>query len=160
MPSSLSVTTRRCTTPTEVKGIKIPVGLSVTIDVLALHYDPELYGPVDPNIFYPSRYLSHSLRSTSSSDMMIIRPLSLRFRFAPECKRNPLAFFAFGAGPRNCVGQKLAQVEMKLSLLKILSRFNVRRCASTPAEITFTEGISRRVHDDIIVVFEPRPAPQ
>ena len=28
------------------------------IKVLSIHYDPVLWGPVDPNIFYPERFLT------------------------------------------------------------------------------------------------------
>ena len=49
---------RRCTSPTTINGIDIPVDLEIAIDVLSLHYDQELWGPTDPNIFYPTRCLS------------------------------------------------------------------------------------------------------
>ena len=75
-----SVVLRRCTNPTKVKGMDIPLDLEIAVDVMSIHYDPELYGPQDPHEFHPKR-------------------------FAPECKRNPLAFLSFGAGPRNCIGR-------------------------------------------------------
>ena len=46
---------RRCTISTTVKGIDIPVDTSIAVDVLTIHNDPELWGPVDPNLFYPRR---------------------------------------------------------------------------------------------------------
>lgn len=55
----------------------MPVGLVVRVDHFALHYDQELWGPHDPNEFYPLRH---------------------------EDKRNPLSFVGFGIGPRNCIG--------------------------------------------------------
>ena len=69
---------RRCTEQTTIKGIHIPVNIPVSIDVLSIHFDPELWGPHDPNEFYP-------------------------LRFSPEIKRNPLAYLPFGLGPRNCI---------------------------------------------------------
>jgi cytochrome P450 len=53
--------TRRCTKSTQVKGIDIPEDLLIAIDVLSLHYNPEYWGEVDPNVFYPLRfsYLFH-----------------------------------------------------------------------------------------------------
>jgi hypothetical protein len=38
-------------------GIDIPVDLEIAIDVLSLHYDPEIWGPEDPNVFYPQRFV-------------------------------------------------------------------------------------------------------
>ncbi len=37
------------------KGINIPKNTLIVVDVLSVHYDPELWGPVDPNVFYPLR---------------------------------------------------------------------------------------------------------
>lgn len=36
----------------------IPKGVNVVVDVLSIHYDPVIWGPVDPNIFYPERFLT------------------------------------------------------------------------------------------------------
>lgn len=65
---------------TKINDLVIPAGVSVTVDVLSLHYDPEYWGPVDPNEFYP-------------------------LRFSPEIKRNQAVYLPFGLGPRNCVGK-------------------------------------------------------
>ena len=77
--SNERVVTRRCTNKTTVKGIDIPVNISVAVDVLSLHFDKEIWGE-DANEFNPSR-------------------------FSLEIKRNPLAFMTFGQGPRNCIGK-------------------------------------------------------
>ena len=52
-----SVVTRRCTKATQVKGIDIPEDQLIAVDVLSLHYNPEYWGEVDPNVFYPERFL-------------------------------------------------------------------------------------------------------
>lgn len=49
------VVVRRCTTPTNIMGIDIPVDLEIALDVLSIHYNQDLWGPVDPNCFYPLR---------------------------------------------------------------------------------------------------------
>lgn len=48
-------------------------------------------------------------------------------RFSPEQKasRDPLAFQAYGMGPRNCVGMKLAQLEMTLIVAKLVQKFKL-----------------------------------
>ncbi|KAK8759666.1 hypothetical protein V5799_002698 [Amblyomma americanum] len=48
-------------------------------------------------------------------------------RFSPEEKasRDPVAFQAYGIGPRNCVGMKLAQLQMTLILAKLVHRFRL-----------------------------------
>ena len=54
-PIANTVVARRCTDPTKIKGIDIPLDLEIAVDVMSLHFDNELWGPVDPNIFYPPR---------------------------------------------------------------------------------------------------------
>lgn len=49
-------------------------------------------------------------------------------RFSPEEKRNrhPMAFQPFGAGPRNCVGMRFAQMEMKMAIAKLLKNYRIK----------------------------------
>ncbi|CAF1007044.1 unnamed protein product, partial [Brachionus calyciflorus] len=95
-PIGNSVVARRCTKTTNVMGIDFPVDLPIVVDVLSLHFDAEIWGPVDPEIFYPQRH---------------------------EIKRNPLAFMTFGNGPRNCIGMKFALIELKIALVKLILNF-------------------------------------
>ena len=40
---------------TSIKGIDMTPGLIIRIDHHAIHFDQELWGPVDPYEFYPLR---------------------------------------------------------------------------------------------------------
>lgn len=40
-------------------------------------------------------------------------------------KRHPAANFAFGIGPRNCVGKRFALMELKMCLARLLSAYNI-----------------------------------
>ncbi|XP_022253889.1 cytochrome P450 3A19-like [Limulus polyphemus] len=48
-------------------------------------------------------------------------------RFLPENKKDihPMAYQPFGSGPRNCVGMRMAQLEAKLALAKILRAYKL-----------------------------------
>jgi cytochrome P450 len=50
-----SVINRRCVNETHVKGILFQKGQVIQIDVESLHRDPELWGPVDTEKFFPDR---------------------------------------------------------------------------------------------------------
>ncbi|CAF4002136.1 unnamed protein product, partial [Rotaria sordida] len=79
----------------------IPAGTIVGIDIYSVHFDSDLWGPVDPNVFYPERFAT---------------------------KRHPLAWIPFGSGPRNCVGMRFALMQMKLVLIRLLKTYSVIEC--------------------------------
>ncbi|CAF4254079.1 unnamed protein product, partial [Adineta steineri] len=81
-----------------IQGINIKKGTSVYPDVYSIHYDLELWGPDDPYIFIPERH---------------------------KIKRHPMAFLAFGAGPRNCIGMRFALIEMKMFLTRLLREYTI-----------------------------------
>ncbi|XP_064629920.1 cytochrome P450 3A4-like [Lineus longissimus] len=110
--------TRQCQEAVQVGDIAIPKGMTVQVHSLAIHADPDLWGPTDPKEFDPER-------------------------FSPENKatRHPLAFQAFGTGPRNCIGMRLALMEGKLALIAVLQKYTLQRCDETEAVLeVFEQG--------------------
>ncbi|PRD31664.1 UNVERIFIED_CONTAM: Cytochrome P450 3A6 [Trichonephila clavipes] len=63
------------------------------------------------------------------------------FKFSPEnkAKIHPMAFQAFGAGPRNCVGMRFAYMEAKLALARLLSKYKFESCSKTDKIIYVAE---------------------
>ena len=53
--------------------------------------------------------------------------LPILYRFTPEekAKRHPCAYMPFGYGPRNCIGMRFALLELKMTLIEILSKFRI-----------------------------------
>ncbi|XP_060964844.1 cytochrome P450 714C2 [Cannabis sativa] len=81
--------------------INVPKGVNVWIMVLTLHTDPEIWGP-DSYKFNPNRFANG---------------------ITGACKL-PHLYMPFGMGPRVCLGQNLAMVELKLLLAFLLSNFS------------------------------------
>ncbi len=79
----------------------VPAGTLITVDMYNLHYNPNLWGPLDPNEFHPERF---------------------------DTKRHPMAWLPFGVGPRNCIGMRFALLEMKMLLVRLLKTYTLIDC--------------------------------
>jgi len=93
-------------------NLVIEKGTPVYISMLGLHYDPA-YFP-NPNKFDPERFNKEN-----------------------KCNRPPCVYFPFGEGPHTCIGNRFGLMQIKLTLLKILSKYEVTPCKETliPMEI-------------------------
>ncbi|XP_075541823.1 cytochrome P450 3A41-like isoform X2 [Dermacentor variabilis] len=101
-----SITMRLCTEETTVAGIHFKPGMSVDIPLAGIHHDPE-YFP-EPENFNPDRFM-------------------------PENKDaiRPFTYLPFGAGPRNCVGMRLAMIQAKTTLASLLQHVRFETCPET-----------------------------
>lgn len=52
-------------------------------------------------------------------------------KFKPERERPGENFLPFGSGPRNCIAQRFALIEIKLLMATILSRYRFEKCEKT-----------------------------
>ncbi|CAF1202831.1 unnamed protein product [Rotaria magnacalcarata] len=103
-PIAPVVVNRQSTEDFYISGIgTIPAGTCIAADMFTLHFDADLWGPVDPHIFYPERFAT---------------------------KRHPMAWIAFGAGPRNCVGMRFAMMEIKILLVRLLKTYSIVDCGA------------------------------
>ncbi|XP_071488190.1 cytochrome P450 4V2-like [Diadema antillarum] len=82
-------------------GKLVPKETNIVLGIYALHRDPGQFP--DPDQFDPDRFLAdHTL------------------------KRHPYAYVPFSAGPRNCIGQRFAMMEIKVTLANLLRRFSFK----------------------------------
>ncbi|KAJ4771997.1 Cytochrome P450 714C2 [Rhynchospora pubera] len=85
----------------KLQNIHIPKGTVIQITIPMLHHDVDLWGP-DAEFFNPNRFANG---------------------ISGACKY-PHMYAPFGFGPRNCAGQNLAMVELKIVLSLLLMRFS------------------------------------
>ncbi|XP_017039561.1 cytochrome P450 4d8 [Drosophila ficusphila] len=76
----------------------IPAGSEIIIGIFGVHRQPETFP--DPDEFIPERHEEGN-------------------------RVSPFRFIPFSAGPRNCIGQKFAQLEMKMMLAKIVREYEL-----------------------------------
>ncbi|CAM4580869.1 unnamed protein product [Leuciscus chuanchicus] len=114
-----------------VNGQLLPKGSSLEIPTGFLHYDPEHW--TEPTKFIPER-------------------------FTPEAKasRHPFVYLPFGAGPRSCVGMRLAQLEIKVALVHIFRRFNVVACEDTEVPLELKSNTTLGPKNGIFVKITKR----
>ncbi|CAG8755911.1 8252_t:CDS:2, partial [Racocetra persica] len=90
---------RRCTSKDEImNGYFVPKDTPLWISIHAIHHDPLIWGD-DVEVFNPSRWLDPEINSKIT-----------HYNFIP-----------FGAGPRFCLGMKLAHLEFK-SIISVIIR--------------------------------------
>lgn len=87
-------------------------GSLVYADLYSINFDPELWGPEDPYLFVPERH---------------------------QTKRHPMAYFSFGAGPRQCVGMRFALIEMKMLLTRLLRDYTMLPSKDLERKFTIQE---------------------
>lgn len=97
---------RDCT----VNGQFLPKGATVEIPAGYLHYDPQHWP--EPDKFNPERFTAEARSS-----------------------RHPFVYLPFGAGPRSCVGMRLAQLEIKMALVHIFHKYTILPCDETKAPL-------------------------
>ncbi|XP_065080267.1 probable cytochrome P450 9f2 [Ochlerotatus camptorhynchus] len=107
-------------------------GLQINIPILAIHNDPKYFR--NPERFDPERF-SEENRS----------------------KIVPGSYLPFGAGPRNCIGSRLALMEVKLVVYYLLKDFSFEPTEKTDVPIRLTKkAVDVRTENGAWVEFKPR----
>jgi cytochrome P450 len=80
-------------------------GTVVQADVITLHRNKQIWGP-DADEFRPERWTEDGFTQ-------------------------PPAYYAFGGGPRICIGMRLGIIEVKATLVRLLRHFRLNKCSKT-----------------------------
>lgn len=91
----------------EIDGMIIPKGSIMVVSPYFLHYRKDFWP--DPHKFEPERFTEAEIQ-----------------------KRPKNSFLPFGLGPRSCIGETLARMEIKTFLIQFLSKFEFKRDETVP----------------------------
>ncbi|XP_075245186.1 cytochrome P450 4C1-like isoform X2 [Convolutriloba macropyga] len=92
---------RTLTEDVEINGYKLLSGTDLTLHIYSIHHDPDIYN--EPYKFNPDRWVNNEV----------------------PIEEYPFCYIPFSAGPRNCIGQKFAQMEEKLIIASIVRHFDL-----------------------------------
>ncbi|CAH1099040.1 unnamed protein product [Psylliodes chrysocephalus] len=98
--TTASVIERKITEDVKFGDTVYPSGTIFSILLYWLHNHPSYY--TDPEKFDPDRFIPEN-----------------------QAKRHPFAFVPFSAGPRNCIGQKYATLQVKTVIARIIYEFKL-----------------------------------
>ncbi|XP_029157493.1 cytochrome P450 4C1-like [Nylanderia fulva] len=76
----------------------VPAGTILHLNIWGVHRDPNIWP--NPDVFDPDRFLPEKIQ-----------------------KRHPYSYLPFSAGPRNCIGQRFAMLEMKAMIAPLVHNF-------------------------------------
>lgn len=85
----------------EIGGYHIPAGYNVVVPIYVLHRDPEIWD--NPNDFIPERFTKENMKD-----------------------KHRYAYFPFGGGPRFCIGNNFALMEMQIIVAMLIQRFHFK----------------------------------
>ncbi|XP_012526373.1 probable cytochrome P450 6a14 isoform X2 [Monomorium pharaonis] len=113
-------------------NISLPKETLITIPVLGIHRDPSIYP--DPDNFDPERFNADKI-----------------------AERHPYAYLPFGEGPRICIGLRFANLQIKVGLVSLLSKYKFKLNPRTPIPLTFnTKALVLVANSSVHLIIEPR----
>ncbi|KAK0429204.1 hypothetical protein QR680_011251 [Steinernema hermaphroditum] len=132
-PLGATVCSRKCTKTCRVgeRGLLVEKGVNIRSNVLSVHTDKKVWGE-NAEDFDPERF----------------NPLN-----EEAATRHPIAFQAFGSGPRTCIGMRFALLEEKIAIVQLLRNFFVERCEDTKL---VRKGLIIMTPEEVKVVLRPR----
>nr|WPM94889.1 cytochrome p450 4725A2 [Polyphagotarsonemus latus] len=115
----------------DLDNIKLDAGQIVGINIYCMHHNPDLWN--EPNKFKPDRFLEEGFMSKVNDFYM-----------------------PFGAGPRLCVGMRLAIAQVKFLLIKLILNYKIFPTSKTSVPPKFMKNPMALTYSELHLGFEKR----
>ncbi|EFA01323.1 cytochrome P450 4BR3 [Tribolium castaneum] len=102
-----------------IDGLTIPKNTNISIFLYGMNYNKDVYP--EPHVFDPDRFLPEK-----------------------QGERHTFAYVPFSAGPRNCIGQKFALLELKTTIAKLLRCFEISPDPKNPPQVGMCSVLKSR----------------
>lgn len=122
------VTDRQAVEDDQIKGHTIPAGTMVVLVIYALHRDPTFWE--SPERFMPERFAPAARKQMSAN----------------------YSYLPFGGGPRLCIGNSFAMMEMQLVLAHYLRKYKLK--LATTEQVEMLPLVTLRPKNGVGIVFE------
>jgi cytochrome P450 len=127
----MATLTRRCTTSCNIGDYQIKSGTKISISILALHQREDYW--YLPTQFFPDRFSAENVAETI---------------------KHPFQYLPFGAGSRNCIGQRFAQMAVVVILAILLSKYHFEVDESDLKKIQFEEKVSNSIKNFKVSIYD------
>ncbi|XP_015906533.3 cytochrome P450 2J4 [Parasteatoda tepidariorum] len=111
-------TTRQANQDISIKNFIIPKGAEITINLWALHNDPQYWS--EPEKFKPERFLTDN---------------------GTKLRKHPESYAPFSIGRRNCPGETIAWMEILAYFTEIVRRFEISVPPGSQVEYKIVNGL-------------------
>ncbi|XP_011211871.2 cytochrome P450 4d1 [Bactrocera dorsalis] len=125
---------RKVLEETKINDHLIPAGTNIGFSPYVFGRQSEVFA--EPNAFKPERFETVACENNS--------------------KLNPYIFTSFSAGPRSCVGQKYAILQMKVSIVNILLSFDLTFVGDATYELKLSNELTMRTKDPLMFTIRAR----
>lgn len=117
----INITARRVVRDDVVVGVPLPAGAIVSLPMMALGRDPAVWG-ADATRFRPDRHMDGAVVRGAGGAAAAARAAATR---------RARAWLPFLAGPRGCIGQRLAMLHVKVALAEAVVRARIALAPGT-----------------------------
>jgi len=101
---------RMCYKDWTFNNITIKKGTRIGIPTYIVHHNPDFWP--EPELFKPERFLKENAGNIV-----------------------PCSYLPFGSGPRACIGERFAMIEMKITMVRLLQKFHIEKHEKTKQKL-------------------------